>query len=95
MPLFDMGIRAEIRYQKLNRRQIDEMSKKSVHPWIEIMRLQEQQIKDLKQELQELKQSMEAVTNERDKAVKAYHRRNAETEYWKWRFYNNDAGSML
>ena len=78
-----MGVKAEIRYQKLNRRQIDEMSKKSVHPWIEIMREQQNQIRNLRQEIQELKEDLSEAKHQANKATKAYQRRNAEVEYLK------------
>ncbi len=78
-----MGVKAEIRYQKLNRRQIDAMSKKSVHPWIEIMRCQQTEIKELKREVKHLTEQIDKITHEKDKATKAYHRRNAEVQYLK------------
>lgn len=79
-----MGVKAEIRYQKLNRRQIDEMSKKTVHPWIEIMRYQQAEIKELKQEVKRLSEKLNNANQGKDKATKAYHRRNAEVKYLKF-----------
>jgi uncharacterized protein YlxW (UPF0749 family) len=79
-----MGIKAEIRYQKLNRRQIDEQTKKnSVHPWMEIIRSQQQEIRQLKLEIEKLTQEIEDSRKEKEKAIKAYNRRNAEVNHLK------------
>jgi uncharacterized protein YlxW (UPF0749 family) len=79
-----MGIKAEIRYQKLNRRQIDEQSKKnSVHPWTEIIRSQQKEIRQLRLEIEKLTQELSDSRREKEKAIKAYNRRNAEVNHLK------------
>ena len=82
-----MSVQAENRYQKVNRRQIDAMAQRSLHPWIGVMKEQRQQILDSEAEIRQLKRELAKVTQERDKAVKAYHRRNAEAKYFKFEFY--------